>query len=70
MKQRFARWIGASAVALGRTWAHGAAFAQTDPAANFPDRQIRSSCPIPQVDRLMRWVAWSQLNLPARGSNP
>ena len=60
MKQRFARWIGASAVALGLTWAHGAAFAQTDPAANFPDRQIRIIVPYSaggSTDALGRLVA-------------
>ena len=60
MKQKLARWIGAAAAACGLACVVGAAFGQTDPAASYPDRQIRIIVPYSaggSTDALARLVA-------------
>ena len=60
MKQKLLRWIGAAGAAFGLACAHGAAFGQTDPAASYPDRQIRIIVPYSaggSTDALGRLVA-------------
>ena len=60
MKQTLLRWIGAAAAACGLACAQGAAFGQTDPAASYPDRQIRIIVPYSaggSTDALGRLVA-------------
>ena len=60
MKQGFARWLGATAVAFGMACTQGAAFAQAAPAASYPDRPIRIVVPYSaggSTDALGRLVA-------------